>query len=327
MRYFVTGGTGFLGGHLVDQLLEGGHEVVALARRPDEATDLEGVGAKVVAGDITEKETMRDSMEGVDGVFHLAGWYRVGAADPSPAWAINVEGTRNVLELVDELRVERAVYTSTLAVNSDTGGRVVDESYRFDGEHLTVYDRTKWVAHHEVAVPMADDGVPVVIAMPGAIYGPGDGSDLAGVWRDYLRGDLPAIPREAAYCWGHVEDTARALVLAMEEGEPGEEYVIAGEPRTLVEAFEIAERITGIDAPRALPPWLFRGGAVVSGVLDRFLTLPHDYRPESLRTLGGVTYLGDNAKARRELGIEHRSFEEGLREFLEHEMAEMGIRR
>ena len=313
-EYFLTGGTGFVGGHLADQLLDAGHDLVLLARDPADASDLADRGAEVVAGDVTDRESMREPMRGVDGVFHLAAWYEVGPADPSGMDAINVEGTRHVLELVDELDVPKAVYTSTLAVNSDTGGRVVDESYRFDGDHLSEYDRTKWEAHYEVAAPMAEAGVPVVTVMPGVIYGPGDESAVGRAIRQFLQGDLPVIPRRTAYTWGHVEDVARAHVQAMERGEPGEEYIVGGPIATLVEAFDYVAEAAGRPPPRALPPWVFGALAPVAGLLERVLTLPQDYRAESLRVLAGATYLGDNTKARRELGIEHRPLRTGLAE-------------
>ena len=324
MEYALTGATGFLGGYVVDELLDDGHDLVALARTPSKAGDLESRGVEVVEGDITDKESMREPMSGADGVFHMAAWYKVGT-DPTSADAINVDGTRNVMELVDELDIEKAVYTSTLAVNSDTGGRLVDESYRFSGEHLSHYDRTKWEAHYEVVEPMAADGVPIVTVMPGVIYGPGDTSQMRGLWADYVQEDLPVVPRKTAYCFAHVEDIARAHVAAMDQGEVGEDYIIAGEPYTLVEALALAEQITGIPAPRAISPRWFALMSSVASVLDRVVDLPSEYNPESLRVLAGATYLGDNSKATAELGLEHRPFEEGLREYLEWQMNEQGV--
>ena len=320
-EYFLTGGTGFVGGHLADQLLEAGHDLVVLARDPADASALADSGADVVAGDLRDPETMREPMRGVDGVFHLAAWYEVGPADPSGMEAINVDGTRHVLELVDDLDVPRAVYTSTLAVNSDTGGAVVDEDYRFDGEHLSEYDRTKWEAHHEVAVPMAEAGVPVVTVMPGVIYGPGDESAVGRAIRQFLAGDLPVIPRRTAYTWGHVDDVARAHVQAMERGEPGAEYIVGGPIATLVEAFDYVAEAAGRPPPRALPPWVFGALAPVAQVLERVVTLPQDYRAETLRVLAGATYLGDNTRATQELGLEHRPLREGLAATVATEMA------
>lgn len=319
MEYFITGATGFIGGHVAHQLLDDGHDLVALARRPSRAEDLEAAGANVVEGDITEKETLRDPMEGVDGVFHVAGWYDVGAADPSTGERINVRGTRNVLEMMDALDIPKGVYTSTLAVNSDTSGEVVDEEYFYAGKHLTAYDRTKWKAHYEVAEPMVEDGLPLVTVMPGLVYGPNDTSVFGDALRDYLRGDLPIIPREVAYSPGHVADIARAHILAMEQGTKGEEYIIGGDPTTLVDLFDIVAEIAERDPPRAVSPTLFSTLAPVAGILERVVTLPKNYRAESLRVLAGVTYLGDNSKATNDLGLGHRPLRAGLKETVAHE--------
>ena len=314
MRFFVTGATGFIGGRLARQLLAANHEVVVLARDPAKASELAVRGATVVRGDVTDKESMRGPMTGVDGVFHVAGWYKVGRKHREACQRVNVDGTRNVLELMEELGIPRGVYTSTVGVFGDTRGTVVDESYRHDGRLPTAYERTKWVAHYEIAEPRMRRGLPLVIVQPGVTYGPGDTSQLGDAFRDYLRRKLRGIPRTAAYCWGHVDDIAHAHVLAMERGRVGESYVIAGEPHTLVEAFELAERLTGIPPPTLRPSAGFlRLLAAITG-------------SEVLRA-APATYLASNAKAKRELGLSHRPLEEGLRETLLHEMAALGIPR
>ena len=177
---FVTGGTGFVGTRVVERLVDAGHDVVALSRDPERVTD-PPAGVRLVAGDVVDRASLREPMAGVDGVLHMAAWYDVG---PGPwrrslAARVNVEGTRNVLELVADLDVPRALYVSTLAVNGDTGGRVVDESYRHDGPFRSVYDETKWRAHYEVAAPMAAAGLPLVTVLPGVVYGPGDRGPVA----------------------------------------------------------------------------------------------------------------------------------------------------
>ena len=194
MRYLVTGGTGFIGGEVVRQLRAAGDEVVALVREPARASKLADLGAQLALGDITEPESVRAAMAGVDGVFHIAGWYRVGVKDSSDAWAINVDGTRNVLAAMKNLGISRGVYTSTLAVFSDTHGQIVDERYRHNGPWLSVYDHTKWAAHYEVAEPMIQAGLPLIVVQPGAVYGVGDQSALGDALRGYLQRRLPAIP-------------------------------------------------------------------------------------------------------------------------------------
>jgi len=329
MNYFVTGATGFIGGRLVRQLRTAGHEVRALVRSPSKASDLAGLGVSLHPGDITDKDSLRAPMAGVDGVFHLAAWYKLGAKASArrDAERINVQGTRHVLELMRELRIPKGVYTSTVAVFSDTHGWVGDESYRHDGPWLSEYDRTKWAAHYQVAAPMIRDGLPLVIVQPGVVYGPGDPSAIGAMLRQYLQRTLPAVPKGTAYCWGHVDDTARGHVLAMERGRPGETYILAGPPHTLEEALELAEQITGVRAPRLRPSGrMLRAAAAVAGLVERVVPLPETYSAETLRVAAGVTYLASSDKAKRELGFTVRPLEEGLRETLEHEMQILGMR-
>lgn len=327
MRYFVTGATGFVGGRVTRQLLAAGHHVVAVVRSPANAADLAALGVELHQGDVTDKESMRVPMTGADRVFHIAGWYKIGTKDKSDGAKINAEGTRNVLELMHELGIAKGVYTSTLAVFSDTHGQLADETYRYDGPHLSEYDRTKWVAHYEVASPMIAAGLPLVIVQPGLIYGPGDTSSVRTTFIQYLQRKLPLLPTKTAFSWAHVDDVARGHILAMERGKPGESYIIAGPTHTLVEGMSIAERITSIPVPRIrIAPAVMKTMAETMGMVERVLPVPDTYSSEYLRVSAGVTYIGDNAKARRTLGYAPRSLQEGLRETLEHEMRLLGMR-
>ena len=282
MKYFLTGGTGFLGGHLLKMLVAEGHEIIALVRDP-----------------------------------------KIGVKDKSPGWRINVEGTRNVLELMEELNISKGVYTSTLAVNSDTNGNIYNEDYEFTGEHISEYDRTKAEAH-KIADDFIARGLPLVIVMPGLIYGP-EGTSLSDEsLRLYLRKKLPVIPEKAAYCWAHVDDTARAHILSMKKARPGSTYIIAGPPHTITDAFKTAEKITGIKAPVGIPPFMLKMSYPFSWLADKIIDLPDMYSPEAMRVQAGVTYLGDNSRAKKDLGYDPRPLEEGLRQTLEYESGKMG---
>jgi nucleoside-diphosphate-sugar epimerase len=323
MRYMVTGATGFIGGHLVRQLVGAGHDVVALVRDPTAAMDLHDLGVELVGGDILTRSGLDRATAGADGVFHLAAWYRVGAHDRSAAEAINVLGTRNALEAARDAGVGKIVFTSTVAVLGDTGRRVVDETYRHDGPWLSEYDRTKWLAHYEVAVPMADAGVPIVIVQPGLVYGPGDHSNVGAVLRDYLRRRLPVMPDQGG-CWSHVADTARGHILAMERGQPGESYILGGECRLWPDVLRLAEEITGVKAPSlTLPPVLARVSALVMKPLAALVRVPQMYHPETLRVAAGTTYWASDDKARREIGWNPRPLRDGLTETLRAEQAAM----
>ena len=295
-----------------------GHEIVALVRSPEKAEALKALGVTLAKGDITDAASLRTAMAGCDGAFHVAGWYKLGpGARDGEGVRINIEGTRSVLTVMRELAIPRGVYTSTIAVFSDTHGALPTETFHYDGPHLSEYDRTK-AAAHDVAEEFMQAGLPLMIVQPGLVYGPGDTSLAHDTLIQFLNRKLPLIPEGSAYCWAHVDDIARAHLLAMERGTPGESYIIGGPPHTLVEALEIAQKLTGIPAPkrRASPKLLLALSGLMSWLENLHLRLPDQYSSEFLRISAGVTYLGDNTKAKRVLGYAPRSLEDGLKETL-----------
>jgi nucleoside-diphosphate-sugar epimerase len=217
------------------------------------------------------------------------------------------------------------VYTSTLAVNSNTHGRVVDESFRFEGRHISLYDRTKADAHR-LAESFIARGLPLVIVQPGLVYGPGDTSGVRTTFIQFLQRKLPAVPRKTAFAWAHVADVARGHLLAMEKGRAGRNYFICGPVHSLEEAIDMAAEITGIRAPRLRPgPALLRLASAIMRVVEPVVPVPPAYTSEGLAVIAGVTYIGSNARARRELGWTVRPLRDGLVETLRHEMTLLGI--
>ena len=323
MKYFVTGATGFVGGVLARQLREAGHEVHASVRDLNKADELKKLGVKLFKGDVTDKESMREAMTGVDGVFHVAGWYKVGTKDKIPGEKVNIQGTRNLLELMQELKIPKGVYTSTLAVNSDTRGKLVDENYHFTGKHLSEYDRTK-AAAHDIAKEFIAKGLPLVIVQPGLVYGAGDTSALRTTLIDFLNGKLPMLPSQTAYSWGHVDDIAQGHILAMQKGKAGESYIICGEFYKIADAFQLASQISGKKAPMTAPYQMMKVLSVLVIPFDS--VMPDSYTSEGLRIVAGITYTGDNSKAKRELGYNPRPVSEGWVETVKHEMKLLGIK-
>lgn len=322
MKYFVTGATGFVDNVLARQLRTAGHEVHASVRSPEKAKDLQALGVKLFPGDVTDKESLRAAMQGVDGVYHVAGWFKVGVKDKSGGEKVNIQGTRNVLELMKELGIRKGVYTSTLAINSDTQGKLVDERYHFIGQHLSEYDRTKAVAH-DIANEFIAKELPSVIVMPSMIYGPGDTFLLRTNIIDFLKESLPMRPSQFAVCWAHVDDIVRGHILAMEKGKAGDSYIIAGEPYGMADAFKLASQITGKRAPMTVPYQMIKTMSFLVKPLNSFL--PETYTSEGLRVIAGPTYLGDNSKAKRELSYKLCPFREGWEEILRHEMKLLGM--
>jgi dihydroflavonol-4-reductase len=312
MRYAITGATGFLGGVLARQLRDSGHDVVALVRDPAKAGGLSAAGVELVTGDLDDARALDEICADADGLYHVAGWYQVGSRTPELGRQVNVDGTRNALEAARRNGVRRVAYTSTLAVNSDTGGKVVDESYRFTGKHVSVYDATK-AAAHDIAVEYASDGLDVVILQPGVIYGPGDTSQIGGMIARTVQGHRVVAPNDGGMCWAYVDDVAQGHALGMEKGAPGAAYMLAGPRASLAEVLRKVAELAGTKPPLTLPVPMVRATAAMNAVVGRVVPLPSDYSAESLRA-SVSTYLGSPARAEKELGWSARGLEEGLRE-------------
>lgn len=318
MKAFVTGGTGFIGRAVVRKLIERGHQVNALARSESGAAMLRAMGATIVRGDVTDRESMRAGMRGSDVVFHIAAVYQFAPEALARAEAVNVGGTRNVLELAVELGVSRIVYTSTVAVFGDTRGEIPDETYYAGAPFLSEYDRTKWLAHYEVAEPLIAQGAPIIIVMPGAVYGPGDNSWLVEMMRLFYRGLLPVLPGpETVLTYAYVDDIAEGHILAAEKGRIGESYIMAGPAVPLGEMVDFWAQLTGKPRPvTTIPARLARGLAPVAERAQLALSLPQTFSGTLIRSLG-VSYAGRSDKARAELGWRPRPIQAGMRETFE----------
>src|SRR2546428_14102730 len=136
-KYFVAGATGCIGRRVPRQLVDAGREVVAIARNPERAKALVSLGVDVRPGDITGPDSLRRPMAGVDGVFHIAGWYKIGSKDRAQGERINVAGTPDGFTRMRDSRLRKRGYTRTLAGFSDTHSELVVETYPHDSPRLT----------------------------------------------------------------------------------------------------------------------------------------------------------------------------------------------
>lgn len=310
MTAFVSGGGGFIGRHLVRRLREAGSEVRAIARSEASAAQLRAAGCEVVVGDVVDAAALRTALEGCSVAYHLAGDYRVGirASDRDGMLRANVTATERLLDVAIDAGVARIVHTSTINAFGDTAYRVVDEShdrprpYRY----VSLYDETKHRAHlaaHERIVA----GAPILISMPGVVYGPGDHSSLGGVLQQAADGRLPSLTfGDLGMNAAHVEDIASGIALVGERGQIGESYVLGGEIATLAELVRRVAAVAGRRAPRlTTPTWALRAVAPIVRRIGPDLG-------EIVRSSAGVTYWATDAKARRELGYAPRDLEAGL---------------
>jgi dihydroflavonol-4-reductase len=312
MRAFVTGGGGFIGRHLARRLLGAGIEVRAIARTERSAAALREAGCDLVTGDVLDESLLTDAMRGCDAAFHLAGDYRVGIrpADRPGMEAANVTATERVLDAALAAGVGRIVHVSTINAFGDTGYRVVDETYQRPRpyRYVSVYDETKHRAHL-AAHERIEAGAPVIIAMPGGVYGPGDHSSLGGQLRQAAEGRLRALTfGEVGLNMAHVEDIAAGIALVGDRGRLGEAYVLGGEITTLAELVHRVSAIAGHRPPRLrTPTWALRMAAPLVRRIGPDLG-------EIVNASDGVTYWATDAKARGELGYAPRDLESGLSE-------------
>lgn len=319
MRVFLTGGTGFIGGHVARKLRERGDEVRALVRSAAKARTLVDLDCELVPGTLADDAAIREGIEGCDAVIHGAAIYEVGvpASRRPDLWEANVEGTRRVLSAAFDAEVDRALYISTIGAFGNTHGRVVDESYVHPGEsYCTYYEETKTEAHR-VAKQIGERGLPLVIVQPGGVYGPDDHSQLGNLIRQFKANRLPLLPfPEFGISFVHVEDVADGVLLALDRGEPGESYLLGGEIGTMREFVEMLAKITGKRPPLAtLPTALIKAIAPLGPVIGPVLGYPPNMG-ELIRASDGVTMWASSGKAERELGYSPRPLEEGLRETL-----------
>ena len=318
MRAFVTGGTGFIGSRVVRRLCERGDEVVALVRSPDKASELRELGCELLEGDLSSADAIRRGTEGADAVFHIGAVYKVGvpSSEFGEMYDANVHGTERVLDAAIDAGVPRIVYVSTINVFGNTRGQVVDEDYRRDESagFLSCYDETKYRAH-QVALDRIADGAPIVLVQPGAVYGPGDHSEIGNMIDQTARGKLrmKAFP-ETGFNLVHVEDVAEGILLAHDKGQLGESYALGGELSTMGDLVDKVADITGRKAPRlTLPPLMAKLSAPLGPVVGPALGFPPNLR-EAIRVTHNVTYWAKDDKARRELGYAPRDMDTGLRQ-------------
>ncbi|MEA2158920.1 MAG: hypothetical protein QOD66_1300 [Solirubrobacteraceae bacterium] len=320
MRAFVTGGTGFIGRHLVRKLRERGDDVAVLVRTPGKAADLRELGCELIEGDLSDAGAIRRGVQDRDAVFHVGATYKVGIRKSEhPAMHdANVGGTERVLDAAIEARVPRIVYVSTGNVYGNTKGRVVDETYvrPQPPEFLSYYDRTKYEAH-QAALERIAAGAPIVIVQPGGVYGPDDPSELGNMIDQTRTGKLKLrMFPEAGFNFIHVEDVADGILLAHDKGKIGESYNLAGEKATMGDLVDKTAALSGRKPPRVkMPAGLMKLGIPIGPVVGKLMGFPPNLA-ELIRTSNGVTFWMTDEKARAELGLHTRDLDSGLKHTL-----------
>ena len=256
MQVFITGATGFVGGHVARAYAAQGAKLRLLTRNTSNLAGLEGLAAETVVGDLRQPQALRAALTGCDALIHVAADYRLWVPDPKEMYAANVDGTRELLKLAREVGVAKIVYTSSVAtMGFKTDGTIVDEATPVSiADMIGHYKRSKFLAEQE-AISAARAGQYVMILNPTTPIGPNDAkpTPTGRIIVDFLNRNFPAYV-DTGLNLVDVNEVARMHLVALDRGTPGERYILGGENLTLKQILDRLSAITGLPSPTMKVP-------------------------------------------------------------------------
>ena len=324
-RVFVTGAAGFLGGHVARRLIEEGHEVLALARRPPAPTGRDALDAvRWISGDLTQASTWTPSLRGCEAVFHVAALVAFHPVAEAEAVAANVEGTRLLLEAAEAAGVRRFVHCSTVAALGLPPGRndASDETAAYNWKERgleNLYSRTKRAADDLVESTVRQGRLDAVILYPGTMVGPQDPKPSSGrLLVEAARGRLVLVPAgRNTFC--DVRSVAEGFTLAWRHGRTGEGYILSGPNLTYREFFGRVCRLAGVREPLGpLPRPVAMAGGFFGDMMSSITKRDFGVGLATVR-VAWANHAYSSAKAERELGWKStdldRAILDGLADF------------
>lgn len=327
MKIFLTGGTGFIGKHMVHRLAQTGHQVRCLVRNPQRARHIQEAGMEIALGDITDYSSLVAGMQGCDAVINLANLYTMWTLQREDFNRINVEGTRNVMLAALETRVKKVVYVSTVAVYGKPDEKPIREETPHGKRWFSDYGRSKaegdrisWNLYHE-------RGLPLVTLYPGIVLGAGD-DKASGVYIQTLltRNTPTTIFNHSKATYMYAGDVAEATLRALEKQDNiGQKYLLGKEVLNGLEYARMISEISGVPLPFfRFPDFIVMCAAYLLTALSVFTRrMP----PWGLSIDAAWTLLKgfeiDGSKAERELGITYTP----VRVALEEAIQSFGVRK
>ena len=319
-KALVTGAAGFIGSNVVRELIQEGVSVRALILPGENLQNLEGLDVERVEGDVLEPESLRKAVKGCDTLFHLAAIYKFWSPDPRPIYEVNIRGGNYMLMAARDAGVEKIVYTSSIgAVGLAPGRETANEDTPFNWFRYKIdYVLTKYISEMN-ALDMARFGLPVVVVNPAVPMGPFDITPTPSgkMVVDVVNGKFPGYI-DAGIMVVDVRDVARGHVLAAKKGRVGEKYILGNRNMTFKElAGEIA-RAAGVKSRLMKLPKsaMFAYGWAAERISDRFTHKEPVITYAAAQSAAKYCYF-ENTKAREELGLTFRPFEETLRDSID----------
>jgi nucleoside-diphosphate-sugar epimerase len=312
---FVTGGTGFIGRHLVEQLVSAGWHVVALHRPTSDVTALRALGVRLAAGSITDEASLARAVpDECDAVFHVAGNLSMWSGGNARQTLENVDGTRFVAQAAIGAKAKRFVYTSSAGAWGHQHFIPFDEAAPSNALDSPIhYERTKYLAELEVEKAIAR-GLSAVILNPGHVAGRYDADGWGRMIRLVHERRFPGIPPGKG-TWAFADEVARAHLTAVDAGGVGERYLLGGTFATFVEVVHVIGELTGRKVPaRALPAWAVRALGRVSQWGSVVTRRAPTVTPEIAEAMCRPPHLFRSDKAMRVLGYKAVPLETMLRD-------------
>ena len=308
MQVFITGASGFVGGHLVRQLQAEGCAVRALSRRPETDGFLRALGAQPVRGTLADTAALQKALTGCEAVFHAAADTSLWRGAAAAQFATNVTGTQNLLRAAEAAGVTAFVHTSSVSAWSHLTPGVIDETVRQrGGESWIGYERSKYLAEQAVRA----SALPWIVFNPAHILGPGDRHNWSRLIAMVDRGQLPGIPPGTG-SFADVRQVARAQVRAWQARRFGQAYLLGGEHASFTDFVHRVGAALGKPTPRrAMPPWALQTYGRVLDAWSRVSGKEPPVTPEAA-ALTSHHLAVDSGKARRELGYEETPLDELL---------------
>jgi dihydroflavonol-4-reductase len=321
MKIFITGATGFIGTRVVNRLANTEHEVFCIVRKTNEASErLKSFGAKLITGDVTDKESVFRGMKGCEWVIHLAGLYSFWEKNNRLYKDININGTRNVMECALETKISKVVHVSSVVIYGKPSDSPFTEESEPGPVRFSRYSRTKYEGDLIVWDLYKNKGLPVVVVYPSAVCGPGDTKATGRYVSDIVNKRLPAaVFKNASLTFVHVNDVAEAIIRAAEkQGNTGEKYLIGKEIIAFQEINNMISGISGVHPPKLhMPDFLTMMSAYfLTGISKLIKKQPlWGMSLDKMRVMK-EGFRVDGSKAEKELGITYTPVRIALEEHI-----------
>jgi dihydroflavonol-4-reductase len=310
----VTGGAGHLGNVLVRELLARGERVRVLILPGEDTTSLEGLDIERIEGNVLDKDSLVKAMQDIDVVFHLASLVSITEDKMDMLEAVNVGGTRNVIEVAKQKHIKKLIYTSSIhALERPPQGVMISEQCAFDPNNIAgAYDRTKAKASLLVECA-AEDGLDCRIVCPTGVVGPYDyrHSEMGELILSWIKKRVNLLIK-GSFDFVDVRDIAKGHILVRDKGESGETYILGGEKIELTLLHKLVQKVTGKNTPPiTFPLPIAKIIAPIAELYYKITKTPPRFTRYSIETVlsnSDISY----EKASRELGYQPRTLVQSI---------------